>query len=69
LELERRSVMGVFDKAKDKVEDLAKDRMGGNDGRNDGRNDTDNPDQNQNSGLRDKADDAMRDVKDRFNNN
>jgi hypothetical protein len=56
--------MGVFDKAKDKVEDLAKDRMGGND----------NQDQNQGENrpgddLRDKADDAMQGVKDRFNNN
>ena len=58
--------MGVFDKAKDKVEDLAKDRMGGND--------NDNPDQNQDEnqsggGMRDKAEDAMQGVKDRFNQN
>lgn len=58
--------MGVFDKAKDKVEDLAKDRMGGND--------NDEPDQNQDEnqsggGMRDKAEDAMQGMKDRFNNN
>jgi hypothetical protein len=57
--------MGIFDKAKDKVEDLAKDRMGGND--------NNEPDQNQGDNqpggdLRDKAKDAMQDVKDRFNN-
>ncbi len=58
--------MGIFDKAKDKVEDLAKDRMGGNDNTE--------PDQNQDEnqsggGMRDKAEDAMQDVRDRFGNN
>jgi hypothetical protein len=63
--------MGIFDKAKDKVEDLARERMGGNDNTEADQNQPDqNQDENQSGGgMRDKAEDAIQDVRDRFGNN